>query len=51
MAEHNIQNAIDATRTFFMDKKERLAYINHEMAVLDYESDKAAYIEQGLQRE
>ena len=50
MSETNIQNAIDATRTFFMDKKERLAYINHEMAVLDYESDKAAYIEQGLQR-
>ena len=50
MSETNIQHAIDASRTFFMDKNERMAYINHEMAIPDYESDKAAYIEQGLRQ-
>ena len=50
MSETNIQHAIDATRTFFMDKNERMAYINHEMAMYDYESDKPAFINKGVQQ-
>lgn len=32
------------------DKSERLKYLNREMAILDYESDKAAWIEEGEKR-
>jgi hypothetical protein len=32
---------------FMQNKKERLDYLNREMAILDYESDKDAWIDEG----
>ena len=50
MSEAAIQNAIDATDVFMQDKSERLKYLNREMAILDYESDKAYWMEEGEKR-
>ena len=47
MNEAAIQTAIDATNIFMQDKDERLKYLNREMAIIDYESDKAAWIDEG----
>mgnify|MGYP006873049813 CR=1 FL=1 len=48
MTEPNIKNAIDAAQTFLMDERQRMEYINREMAIMDYESDKASYLEEGM---
>lgn len=50
MSEAAIQTAIDATDVFMQDKSERLKYLNRQMAILDYESDKAYWIEEGEKR-
>ena len=47
MNETAIQTALDATAVFMQNKKERLDYLNREMAIMDFESDKAAWIEEG----
>ena len=47
MNEAAIQTALDATSIFMQNSSERLAYLNREMAIIDYESDKAAWTEEG----
>ena len=47
MNEAAIQTSLDATSIFMQDDKERLKYLNREMAIIDYESDKAAWTEEG----
>ena len=47
MNEAAIQTALDSTTIFMQDKKERLNYLNREMAIFDYESDKDAWISEG----
>lgn len=47
MNEVAIQTALDAAAIFMQDKKERLNYLNREMAILDYESDKESWIDAG----
>ena len=47
MNETAIQTALDAAAVFMQNKKERLDYLNREMAILDYESDKNAWIDEG----
>ncbi len=47
MNEAAIQTALDAAAVFMQNKKERLDYLNREMAILDYESDKDAWIDEG----
>ena len=39
MSDEAIHKTIDAARTFLQDDAERLAYINRELAILDYNSD------------
>ena len=48
MNETAIQTALDAATIFMQDKKERLNYLNREMAIFDYESDKDAWISEGI---
>ena len=48
MNEAAIQTALDAATIFMQDKKERLNYLNREMAIFDYESDKDAWISEGI---
>ena len=43
MKETAIHTALDATSIFMQDESERLAYLNREMAIMDYESDKEAW--------
>ena len=47
MNEAMIQTALDATAIFMQDDKERFEYLQREMAILDYNSDKAAWTEEG----
>ena len=47
MNEASIQTALDATAMFMQNSDERLKYLNREMAIMDYESDKAAWIDEG----
>ena len=47
MNEASIQTALDATAIFMQNSDERLKYLNREMAIMDYESDKAAWIDEG----
>ncbi len=47
MNESMIQTALDATAIFMQDDKERFDYLQREMAILDYSSDKAAWTEEG----
>ena len=47
MNETAIQTALDATAVFMQNKHERLNYLNREMAIMDYESDKDAWIDAG----
>ena len=47
MNEAAIQTALDAAAVFMQNKTERLNYLNREMAILDYESDKDAWIDEG----
>ena len=50
MNEAAIQTALDATSIFMQNSSERLAYLNREMAIIDYESDKAAWTAEGEAR-
>ena len=47
MNDASIQTAINATSIFMQDSAERQAYLNREMAIMDYESDKAVWTEEG----
>ena len=47
MNEASIQTVLDATAIFMQNSDERLKYLNREMAIMDYESDKAAWIDEG----
>lgn len=47
MNEVAIQTALNAAAIFMQNKKERLDYLNREMAILDYESDKDAWFNEG----
>ena len=47
MNEASIQTALDATAIFMQNSDERLKYLSREMAIMDYESDKAAWIDEG----
>ena len=47
MNEAAIQTALDATAVFMQNRQERLDYLNREMAIMDYESDKDAWIAEG----
>ena len=47
MNEASIQTALDATAIFMQNSDDRLKYLNREMAIMDYESDKAAWIDEG----
>ena len=51
MNEAAIQTALDATVTFMQDDKERWNYLNREMAIWDYNSDKVAWTEEGRREE
>lgn len=51
MSETAIQTALDAAAIFMQNKEDRLKYLNREMAIIDYESDKAAWIEEGRNEE
>lgn len=47
MNETAIQTALDATAIFMQNKEDRIKYINREMAIIDYESEKEAWIDEG----
>ena len=47
MSDEAIHKAVDAARTFLQDDAERLAYINRELAILDYNSDHRDAFEEG----
>jgi len=47
MKETAINTALDATSIFMQNEDERLAYLNREMAIMDYESDKDSWTEEG----
>ena len=47
MNETAIQTALDATAIFMQNKEERIKYLNREMAIIDYESEKEAWIDEG----
>lgn len=51
MKDAAIQTAFDAAHIFMQDSNERLRYLNKEMAILDYESEKAAWTEEGRNEE
>ena len=42
-----IKDAFNATDLFMQDEEQRLAYVNREMAIMDYQSDMNAYKEEG----
>jgi len=42
-----IHKAVDAARTFLQNDAKRLAYINRELAILDYNSDHRDAFEEG----
>lgn len=47
MSDEAIHKAVDAARTFLQNDAERLAYINRELAILDYNSDHRDDFEDG----
>ena len=47
MSDEAIHKAVDAARTFLQNDAERLAYINRELAILDYNSDHRGAFEEG----
>lgn len=51
MQETAIHTALDAASIFMQDENERLAYLNREMAIMDYESDKAAWADEAREEE
>lgn len=50
MKDVAIQTAFDAAHIFMQDSDERLRYLNKEMAILDYDSDKVAWTEEGIEK-
>ena len=46
-SDEAIHKAVDAARTFLQNDAERLAYINRELAILDYNSDHRDAFEEG----
>ena len=50
MNEASIQTAMNATAIFMQNKEDRLKYLNREMAIIDYESDKVAWINEGVEK-
>ena len=46
MNEAAIQTALDAAAIFMQNRQERLDYLNREIAIMDYESDKAAWMDE-----
>ena len=42
-----IKDAFSAANLFMQDEEPRLAYVNREMAIMDYQSDMKAYREEG----
>ena len=42
-----IKDAFSAANLFMQDEDQRLAYVNREMAIMDYQSDMNAYREEG----
>ena len=47
MGETAIKDAFSAANLFMQDEEQRLAYVNREMAIMDYQSDMKAYREEG----
>ena len=47
MSDEAIHKAVDAARTFLQNDAERRAYINRELAILDYNSDHHDAFEEG----
>ena len=47
MSDEAIHKAVDAARTFLQNDAERRAYINRELAILDYNSDHREAFEEG----
>ena len=47
MSDEAIHKAVDTARTFLQNDAERLAYINRELAILDYNSDHRDAFEEG----
>ena len=47
MSDEAIHKAVDAARTFLQNDAKRLAYINRELAILDYNSDHRDAFEEG----
>lgn len=47
MSDEAIHKAVDAARTFLQNDAECLAYINRELAILDYNSDHRDAFEEG----
>ena len=47
MSDEAIYKAVDAARTFLQNDAERRAYINRELAILDYNSDHRDAFEEG----
>ena len=47
MSDEAIHKAVDAARTSLQNDAERLAYINRELAILDYNSDHRDAFEEG----
>ena len=47
MNDTSIHTAINAADLFMQDNEDRLAYLNRELAIMDYESDKAVWTEEG----
>ena len=47
MSDEAIHKAVDAARSFLQNDAERLAYINRELAILDYNSDHRDAFEEG----
>ena len=47
MGETAIKDAFSAANLFMQDEEQRLAYVNREMAIMDYQSDMKACREEG----
>ena len=50
MKDAAIQTAFDAAHIFMQNTEERIRYLNKEMAILDYDSDKVAWTEEGIEK-
>jgi len=48
MQDSKIKDALDASDRFMDDLDERLAYVNREMAMMDYKSDTEGYYRDGI---